>query len=204
MNGRSFIDGPFTKGLGWRMGYSRSVPIRFLWLVIDLIWLFIFLFFLLYSIPAFFLFFFPFSPPSPSFFPPFTRLYKEVLSRTMIRSLRIRYLSDALGLEFFLFYAKSIPSRTPPFPPPPPDSQLSVFFVILHARVSFLCFLPFLFPTFRSYGFVSLSSDSLNVRGRYVKEWSVDWILDDGGLSRHSLGDCVSYGISVVILGEIS
>ena len=80
-----------------------DIPVRCLLYSFDL-WLTFFCFFLsffvylLYFIP-FFLFFFPFFPPSPSFSFPFTRLYEEVLSRTIIPSLRNRDLSDALRTQ---------------------------------------------------------------------------------------------------------
>ena len=62
MNGRSFSDGLFTKGLGWRRGYSRSLPMFIPW-TCD--WPLFFLFLPIFSFLLKLLLSLSFSPLSP-------------------------------------------------------------------------------------------------------------------------------------------
>ena len=108
MNGSSFIDGLFTKGLGWRRGYSRSVPI-FIPLTCDWLYLVFYLFTLVCPFDSSFV---SFSIPfSPFFLFPFrySRLYEMFCRVLWFLPWEFGSWVTHSGLDY---YAKSIPSRT--------------------------------------------------------------------------------------------
>ena len=157
MNGRSFINELFTKGSGWRRGYSHSLPI-FIPLTCDWLIYRFYLSALVYLFPFFFSFFlFYLFPLFPLFLSP-----KRDCMRGSVEYynsfLEIRDLSDVLGtrvlcekysftnppflfFSFFFFVVFSF-SFYPP-PPPTPDSQVSVFLCDSSRTGLFLMFLAF-------------------------------------------------------------
>ena len=203
MNGSSFIDGLFTKGLGWRRGYSRSVP-SVIPLTCD--WLYLFFSFYLFALvcpfDSSFVSFpslFPLSSCSPSavhncmrcsveYYDSFPensgaewRTRDLIITRKVFRRGPHIYWSFIDFFSSFLFHimTRSLLDRF--FLVPLPficDVVMSVIIPRLLWFLSFLCLLFLLLRhRFLSFCIFFLSHFGLiGVGRRYAKEWSMDWI----------------------------